>query len=197
MVSVMDTMGGARWRAHIPKGRLRVADYEALAETGIFDGEKVELLDGVVVPMSPQTVSHSMLVAALNEALVRGIPPTHQVRPALPMALSEYSMPEPDFAIVRRAPFRSPHPAMGDLLVEVSASSLAIDRGLKAVLYAKAGARDYWVVDAKRLAIIVHRDPTPDGFASITHFESNQSVRPLAFPELAICLDRVVSITGT
>ncbi|MBL0213451.1 MAG: Uma2 family endonuclease [Myxococcales bacterium] len=176
---------------------LKRTEYERLAEQGAFVDERVELLAGVIVSVSPQGVEHADLVMLLNELLVRSLPPAFQLRPQLPFALSDYSMPEPDLVVIPRKPFGSAHPSDSPWMIEVSASSLGIDRGLKARLYAAAGMPEYWIINAEDLQIEVHRNPSRRRYQSVETFDRHASVAPLAFPEIAICLDTLIATTAT
>ena len=175
---------------------LRRLEYERLVDAGVFSDEKVELLAGVIVEMSPQGIGHADLVMLLTELLVKRLPATHQLRPQLPFALSEYSLPEPDLAVVPRRSWGDPHPSAAALIIEVADSSLGVDRGLKARLYAEAAVLEYWVVNVGRLEIDVHRDPVGSQFTSVATCDRQAAIRPLAFPELVVCLDAVIRSTG-
>jgi Uma2 family endonuclease len=113
----------------------------------------------------------------------------------LPVALDDYSEPEPDAAVVRGDPrdYREGHPTRPALIVEVAESRLAFDRREKASLYARAGITDYWVLNLVDRVVEVHRepvveDPAPYGFGyrSITRLAPPSTVTPLAAPSAAI-----------
>lgn len=176
---------------------LRREEYYRLGELGCFENERVELLDGVIVKMSPMGPPHGVLGALLHELFVKSIPPQLMVRGQSPFALSEISEPEPDLAIVNREKFfaaRRPwdHPSLAYLIVELAASSLKKDLGLKARLYAQGGVADYWVVDVEKLEIIVHREPSGSEFKSMQHFDRYARVQSLLVPEVTVCLEDLV-----
>lgn len=177
--------------------RLKRSEYERLAESGAFDDEKVELLDGIIFEMSPQGLEHSDLVALLNELVVKALPPTHQLRPQLPFALSDYSMPEPDLVVVPRRPFGAGHPTESVWMVEVSATSLSFDRDVKLTLYAAAGVPEYWIVNTVDMQIEVHRQPAGKRFHSVQTCDRFARVSPLVFPAISICLDDLIGASGT
>ena len=127
---------------------LRVEEYMQLVEAGVFDDEKVELLDGVVVKMSAQGPKHLELVTFLTRLLARRLPDDYAVVPQCTHRLSEYSAPEPDFAVVTARSVRAHASETAAWLIEVAVSSIRKDLGLKARLYAAAGVAEYWVVDA-------------------------------------------------
>jgi Uma2 family endonuclease len=145
--------------------------------------------------MSPQGLEHSDLVALLNELVVKALPPSHQLRPQLPFALSDYSMPEPDLVVVPRRPFGAGHPTESVWMVEVSASSLSFDRNVKLKLYAAAGVPEYWIVNTEDMQVEVHRDPAGKRYRSVQTYDRFARVSPLAFPDLGICLDDLIGAT--
>jgi Uma2 family endonuclease len=171
---------------------LRVEEYMRLSEAGAFDDEKVELLDGVVVKMTAQGPKHLALMAFMNRLLARRLPDDYRVVPQCTHRLSEYSAPEPDFAVVTARSVRALESERAAWLVEVAVSSIHKDLGLKAHLYAAAGVAEYWVVDANSDTVIVHLDPSPDGYRSITTYTSTARLAPRAFPSLVFSLDELL-----
>src|SRR5450432_3867156 len=126
---------------------LRRTEYDQLVTLGAFRGEKIELLEGVLVAMSPIGPPHSSSVQRLNALLVLALVGRAVVRPQLPFAALEFSEPEPDLAVVPLGDYDVEHPAEADLIIEVAESSLAIDRGKKLRLYAACAVPEYWIVN--------------------------------------------------
>ena len=145
--------------------RWRRVEYERLIETGFFrPGDPVELVGGQLIVAEPQGSRHFAAVQAMEEALRKAFGPGWQVRGQGPLALDDESEPEPDVAVVPGS-FRdyvAEHPSQPALVVEISESSLALDRDHKGSLYARAGVADYWIVNFVDQALEVHRDPGPD-----------------------------------
>lgn len=160
------------------------AEYERMAELGFFDNEKVELLYGRVVPVSPQGNPHALACERLNEILVLALAGRARVRPALPYPAADHSMPEPDLAVFPRE-YGDDHPTGPHLVIEVSASSLRQDTGLKRRLYAEAAVPEYWVVDLQHAVIRVHRHPRDGRWASVVEVDGG-SLAPLAFPDAVV-----------
>jgi Uma2 family endonuclease len=167
---------------------LRRAEYERLADLGFFKDERVELLDGVIVKMTPIGEPHNAYEALLNELLVKAVPPNLIVRPQCSFPLSDISEPQPDLAIVERKPIGE-EPSRALLIVELADSSLKKDLGLKAKLYAAAGVADYWVVDLKAMTIDVHRRPVGTRFTDVQRFDRASRVQALLVPEIVVCLE--------
>jgi Uma2 family endonuclease len=176
--------------------RWRRVEYERLIETGFFQpGDPVELVGGQLIVAEPQGSRHFAAVQAVEEALRGAIGRGWQVRGQGPLALDDESEPEPDVAVVPGT-FRdyvAAHPSHPVLVVEVSESSLALDRDHKGSLYARAGLADYWIVNLVDQALEVCRDAGPDPTAafgwryrSVEVLRGEASVSPLARPGAAI-----------
>ncbi len=150
-----------RWRG------LTRAQYDSLVDTGALDGERVELLEGILVEMSPQSEPHARAITALNRLLVRSLPPEWDVRPQCPLAVSDDSEPEPDLAVVRRSAGGAGHPTTAALVIEVTITSRRPDLLHKPALYAGAGVDQYWVLDLRRQEVVVHTEPGEAGYGSV------------------------------
>ncbi len=160
-------------------------EYAALVDQGRFEDEHVELLEGVIVEMSPQGNEHSYAITQLTELLVVALQGRAKVRPQCSFVAGETSQPEPDIAVVP-IPRDHTHPREALLLVEVAQTSLAKDRGIKARLYAAAGVPEYWVVDLQAKAIEVRTQPTEGGYAQCRAARIGECIRLVAFPDVAI-----------
>lgn len=163
---------------------LKVSEYVALAELGAFENERVELLRGRVVRMAPQGEEHAWVVQTMTNLLVEYFGRWAAVRPALPLHASEDSMPEPDFALVPKVRTPGPHPQKALLLIEVSNSSLRIDRMVKAPLYAEGGSPEYWIVDVAAAHLEVFRAPKNGEWTEHLTLTATQTIRPVSFPDV-------------
>jgi Uma2 family endonuclease len=146
-----------------PAGWTRVA-YEGAIETGLIGrADRVELLGGRLMVAEPQGSRHAATVSLVADALRAAFGAGWYVMVQLPVALDEESEPEPDVAVVAGTArqYWDAHPSRPVLVVEVADSSMPLDRGDKASLYARAGVPDYWIVDIARGVVEVHRQPEP------------------------------------
>ncbi len=172
--------------------RLTVADVYALTESGMFrEGERFELIDGEIVPMAAAKASwHSIMEARLTRFLARNLPDQFAVYPAPSITLSETRLVEPDLVVLPSGAMTQ-HMRGPDLVltIEVADSSLAYDLQVKSRLYAEAGVREYWVVDAVRQTIRVHRAPDGGVYGDVEEYEAHDSVAPLLLPGMSIRLD--------
>lgn len=181
-----DSLGPERIR---PLSR---TEYERLVALGAFQDERVELLRGVLVTMSPQGVRHSTITQWLAEQLAFALGRSSwRVFSHSPYAASDESEPEPDISVVPRGngPALS-HPSMAALLIEVSDSSIAKDRRIKAPIYAAAGVPEYWIIDisSEVLAVEVHTQPTPDGYRNVDILRAGDVLRPVHLTGIEICV---------
>src|SRR5262245_19824333 len=174
-------------------GRL---EYERLIESGFFQpGDPVELLGGQLIVAEPQGSRHYTAIQAAEESLRTAFGPHWQVRGQGPLALDDESEPEPDVAVVPGS-FRDyvlEHPSQPVLVVEVSESSLALDRDYKGSLYARAGLADYWIVNLVDGVLEVYRDPVPEPpapfgwrYRVVEVLGGEGAVSPLALPGVQI-----------
>ncbi len=168
-------------------------EYYKMAEGGVFQpGEKVELIGGKVITMVPQDSPHYTAIDLAKEELRKIFAAGYVVRVQGPLDLGLISQPEPDVAVVRGTirDYAKAHPNSALLVVEVSESSLAYDRGIKASLYASAGIPEYWVVNLVDRRLEISRDPImmpgqPHGYGyrTCTQYLATDAVTPLAAPQ--------------
>lgn len=182
--------------------RFTVEEYVKMGEAGVFAvHERVELIEGEIVPMSPQDPPHASTTQRLTTLWVMAFGKTHGVRVQLPLTLGRYSEPEPDFALVPLAldgTFER-HPTSADLVVELAHTTLAFDRSEKASLYAKAGISEYWIVNLAKNRLEVRQQPItsderPYGwdYGSLQILAPGQTVAPLFAPETSFAVKELV-----
>ena len=150
-----DTQGTPRAR------RWTRVEYERLVALGVFEGERLELLDGLLAIRERQSSRHNAGIRRVMAALRRALGEAWEIDSQLPIALDDDSEPEPDVAVVPRdaRAYRDAHPSRPVLLVEVAEISYRIDHAYKASLYARARVPEYWIVDVARETVEIHRDP--------------------------------------
>lgn len=139
--------------------------WDNLVDAGLLEGDRVELVEGMIVEMAPQGEQHSFLTTELNHRLTREVPEPWRVRVQMPLAATDASEPEPDLAVVR--PTGVLHPTTAALVVEVAVSSQRMDLVRKPVVYAAAGVEQYWVVDLRAQVVVVHTEPGEGGYATV------------------------------
>jgi Uma2 family endonuclease len=169
---------------------LRRGEFDRLVELGTFDDERVELLSGVLVQMSPQGAEHSSVVSELATLLIVALGSRAKVRTHSPLALSEESEPEPDIAVVLPADYTRELPTTALLVIEVADSSLRKDRQLKAALYAAAGVAEYWIVNLAERVVEVQRAPKDRGYENVTRHDPDQNLRVAAFADVELAVSQ-------
>ena len=185
----------------LPSTRLfTVDDYYKMAEVGILnEDDRVELIEGEIVEMSPIGAGHSGRVDRLSRLFIEVLGDAGWVRTQNPVRLSRRSEPEPDLALLRpeserESSYEVDLPTAADvlLIIEVADSSLAYDLGRKARMYARHGIRDLWVLDRRNDRLVLHRDPMPRGYGAIRTLVRGESIAPLAFPEIVLTIDELL-----
>lgn len=146
---------------------LSVAEYHQIGEFNEH-GRRTELIRGILIEKMSKSPLHYTTIERVREILTGQIQPDWQIRQEGPLTLTD-SEPEPDIAVVRgtRDAFNAAHPTTADLVVEVAVTSVEIDR-LKAVIYAEAGVKEYWIVRPDEKQVEVYRQPGPTGYAERT-----------------------------
>jgi Uma2 family endonuclease len=163
--------------------------YEHMAETGVFHpAERVELIDGTIYDLTPQSSRHATGVRLVEEALRALCPQGYDLRVQMPLALAPSSAPEPDLAVVPGSlrDYRDAHPTTARLVVEISDSSLAYDRERKLPVYARAGIPEAWIVNLGEGVLEVYRRPAGSTWRSRSTLRPPQSISPLLAPDVAI-----------
>ena len=168
--------------------------YHRMVDVGILNSDdRVELLDGEILMMSPIGPEQGEFISRLNDFFVTHLPDDFQCRVQLPIVVSDHSEPEPDLAVVRRhnIGYRSEHPSAADivLLIEVASTSLGFDLGTKLRLYAGSQIAEYWVVDVDREVLVVHREPHALGYRSTQEFRAGATIAPLQLPDCQLNLN--------
>jgi Uma2 family endonuclease len=171
---------------------LRRVEYDQLVSLGAFQNERIELLEGALVAMSPLGEPHNLAVQKLTRLLVLALEGRVAVRCQMSFAALEISEPEPDFAIVPLTDNDTTPPSVAFLLIEVAESSLALDRGKKLRLYASCGVPEYWVVNLPERCIEVYTQPSPGAYGHVERYERGQSIRLLAFSDVEIAVSDVL-----
>lgn len=170
-----------------------VEAYHALADAGLIGPEeRVELVNGQILAMSPVGGPHIALVARLQRhferAALRTDPPPFDVLVQSPLALGPRDEPEPDVMLVRTdwSPRTAPKAADAQLVVEVSEATLRFDRGQKRVRYARAGVPEVWVVDVIGGTVEVARRPVEaEGvYAEVQRLGRAEALTVAAFPDV-------------
>jgi Uma2 family endonuclease len=175
----------------VNRRRFTVDDYHRMWDVGILSPtDRVELIDGEIVTKMPIGPRHGACVDRANRALTTTVGSSAIVRVQGSVRLDLFNLPQPDVVLLRpRADFyASAHPSPADILliVEVAESSIDFDRSIKRRVYAKAGVREYWLVDLNEDVVHVYSDPSSGGYRGVAGYRREQSITPHLLPALAM-----------
>lgn len=175
---------------------MSVRRYDQLINLGWFRDQRVELLNGRIIRMAPQSEPHSVAILLAERAPRVPFGSGYYVRTQMPLHLGKYSKPEPDVAVIAgdmRDAVRTGTPTAAALVIEVSDTTLRKDRGIKASLYARFGITDYWIVNLVDQQVEVHRNPIRDAalrerfrYAQLEVKGVTDSIAPLAIPQAQV-----------
>lgn len=172
-------------------------DYHQMIASGILDHRRVELLSGEIVEMAPEGPEHAYLGDETGKYLGALLGDRARVREGWPITLAPNSEPEPDIAVVRSLGevYRHRHPYAEDSfwVIEFSNTNLAKDLKPKRQLYASAEIPEYWVVNLRARLLVVLRDPREGDYRQEEKL-SQGTVAPLAFPEVALSVSRLLGL---
>jgi len=151
--------------------------------SGLLDEtDRVELIEGELIDMTPIGSRHANLVDVLAQILVRRLPAGCRVRVQNPLRLGESSEPQPDIAVVRDRSYAAAHPEAADvlLLIEVADTTLEFDRDIKLPLYARHGIPECWLIDVAGRQLSIHREPAEGEYRHICRPTSGKTLHLLA-----------------
>ncbi|HLK60502.1 MAG TPA: Uma2 family endonuclease [Chthonomonadaceae bacterium] len=176
---------------------------ELLAQEGRLTG-RYELIDGEILSKMGQKPLHRITLKLIAHwlSLLFGDLYVQTEDPILvPGEDGETNEPEPDIAVTL-APttaYSDRHPRPDDLLlvVEVSDTTLRFDLSTKALLYARSGVREYWVMDVTDRRLYIHRTPTPTGYAQVTAHSEEEAVALADHPETTVLISTLLPPTAT
>ena len=186
-----------------PIRQLTVDEYHRMIDADILhEGERVELIDGVLIQMCAQKARHSAVTTQIAESfyplVLQG---KAKLRIQLPITLNDHTEPEPDLAVVkiRKDAYFDSHPTPEDvlLLIEVSDTTLGMDKSIKLPRYAASEIPEVWIINFVSNCIEVYREPIklPDGtpiYQKQTDLVKGKVLSPQAIPSVTIAVDEVL-----
>lgn len=181
--------------------RWNTDDYLRMDAAGLFNGRRVELIEGEVIAMAAQATPHRAAVTKISKLLLDGFTSGDWVVIQGTLLLPPYGAPDPDFHVfdvpVGTSDDQLPVPL---LVIEVSDTSYARDSGPKLRMYARANIADYWIVNLDLRRVEVYRRPgNPTGkrlgwrYADTQVITPGQSISPLGRPALSLAVDQMLS----
>lgn len=177
--------------------RFSVEEYHQMVLAGILkEDDRVELIAGEIIEMTPIGPRHSFCVARLTDHFAVSLHGLAVVWVQSPIRLSPDSEPQPDVAVIRSplTRYADTHPGPDDVLlvIEVADTTVDHDRLRKIPLYARAGIPETWLVNLPAEVIEVHRDPTQDGYRDVRIVRRGESLAPRAFPDVTLSVAQIL-----
>ncbi|KAM3108413.1 Uma2 family endonuclease [Phormidesmis sp. 146-33] len=179
-------------------------DYHRMVASGVLDDRQVELLHGEIVEMPPEGEPHAYFNTSVRDYLIGLLGDRATIREAKPITLPESaSEPEPDLAISSRYPqgvvqplgreYLTHHPYPDNIfwLIEFANSSLIKDIEVKRKTYAQSDIPEYWVMNLKKMELMVYREPRAGDYASQIMLTEGE-IRPVRFPDVVISVRRLL-----
>ena len=173
--------------AEVARRLFTVEEYHRMAEAGILhEDDRIELIHGEIIQMSPIGNTHSAIVRRLNALLSPRVAPQAIIDVQNPVRIGEHSEPEPDITVL---PFREDYyastgvtPADVLLLIEVSDTTLRQDRAIKLPLYAFAGIAEVWIINVGQQQLEVYRQPHEGRYQSLDTLTRQDTVQATQLP---------------
>lgn len=167
--------------------RWTCAEFLRLGDLGMFEGRGAMLIESVILEEGPMNPPHAVTLSLCEDAVRTAFGAGWWVRNQSPLILGQDTDPEPDLAVVPGRPRDyTEHPTTADLVVEVADTSLEFDTEEKRRLYAKAGIREYWVVDINGRRLLCFRDPERNDYRLHAAFDEVATISPLAAPTATV-----------
>jgi Uma2 family endonuclease len=181
----------------IVRRKLDVFEYARMGEAGILHPEdRVELIEGELIAMAPIGERHAGTSIDLTMVLARAVGDRALVSVGNPVRLDRFNEPQPDFALLRprAGGYRGHKPTPEDvlLLIELSDSTLRLDRTVKLPLYGAHGIFEFWIVNFADRVVEMCRGPTAAGYAEVTRHGADATIAPLALPDIALLVADIV-----
>lgn len=180
--------------ATTPRRLFTVHEFHKMARAGILgEKERVELVEGEIIQMSPIGKPHVLGIARLNKELVQLIGEDGLISPQGSFRISERTELLPDFVVMRNKKYDEiPGPADALLVIEVADRSLSRDRSSKAALYASAGVQEYWVWDVKRHVVHQFTEPSEGQYQQQRQVKLGETITSVTLPAVSF---KVVDIS--
>jgi Uma2 family endonuclease len=172
-------------------------DTRLLVELGFPNAEKLELIDGEIIPKKGKSQRHALWQNLIQNWLRTIFGSEYvQAKPSIYVSAEDDATnePQPDLIVTSKSVREYKNnatPADIRLLVEIADTTVNYDLGKKARLYARAGIVEYWVVDIPNTLVHVHRVPVQDAYTSLVKYKFDENITPIADPKAVICLERL------
>ena len=181
----------------VERHHFTVDEYYRMGDAGIFtEDDRVELIDGEIIRMSPIGSRHAACVRRLDALLNRLVSQVAQVSAQNPIRVSDFSEPQPDIALLRPLAdfYAQGHPTPADVLlvVEVAETSVEYDREIKGPLYARAGIAEMWLVNLREEFVEIYTNPAGGSYQSVRRATRGESFASQSLPDMTLSVDEIL-----
>jgi len=181
--------------------RFTVDEYHRMVDAGVLhEDDRVELLDGEIVEMTPIGPRHAGCVDRLLYRLSRLCGAQAVLRVQGPVVLGLRSEPEPDVTLLRPPieQYANAHPRAADILlvIEVAETSVEYDRSVKLPLYARMGIPEAWLVNLPADRIETYRDPQDGRYLTPRLVSPGETLSPLELPDVTLSANEILGPTA-
>lgn len=179
--------------------QITVKEYDSMIENGVFDeNDQIELLNGAIIEKMPKGTKHATLNDIIATRLIQQLGTRVVVRNQNPIWLDEFSEPEPDI-VLAEMPFDkyfNGHPIPSEILLilEISDTSIGYDRNTKGAAYARAGIKQYLLLNIQDKTIEDYREPNIDGYQSKQTYHAGQTFNLVAFSDVLLSVNDFLPI---
>ena len=164
----------------------RPAESKRLVDMGVFENEKLELLNGIIISMRPKGPKHAAAIQCLNTILAAGLGAHADVRIQSTLAAIGVSEPEPDVAVEEKGNYLENHPRTALLVIEVAMTSQRTDRHVKAANYSGCDVPEHWLVDLTEGLVRVCTSPGEAGYAKVRSLPRGDTIRLHCLPDITV-----------
>jgi Uma2 family endonuclease len=183
----------------IAKHWFTVAEYNRMSEAGILtEDDRVELVEGEIIEMSPIGRRHAACVDRLTELLSERLRRRAIIRVQNPIVLNDYSEPQPDVALLKRRDdfYEQSLPTPEDVLlvIEVSDTTLEYDRQIKAPLYARAGIAEVWIINLMDGQVEIYSQPAGGAYQGLRQAVRGESIDSLSAFNLTLSVNDILGL---
>lgn len=181
----------------LDRHRITVDEFIQMDEAGVFDPDaRLELIDGVIVEMSPIKPPHAHAVSMLAMVFSRDLAGRAYIRSQSPAECDEYSLPQPDVVLAELPAdrYRTRHPRADEtyLAVEVGDSTVRSDRRVKIPLFARSGIPEAWLLDIPARRLEVYSQPDDGRYLAMISHSEDEVVSPKAFPDVEVTIGELL-----
>jgi Uma2 family endonuclease len=183
----------------ITRKQFTVDEYYQMLEVGIIHpDDRLELIEGEIVQMSPMSVKHANCIMFLNEELMYLVRKKATIRPQLPLHVNELSEPEPDLAVIKKTYNQSQqgHPTPNDvyIAIEVSLSTLNYDMNVKVPVYAKNNVAEVWVIDLDKNEVHQFSQPIGEQYKEHIILSKGETIQSKQLSEVSLAINDILDI---